>query len=191
MRVPLEWVGEYPFFLTEKACGLNACYILLGLHNREVDYEALRRQVRISERGTTLADMAAAVRSYGLNAVCVKAKPALLDGDYFPCIVHTEGGGDKGLGHYYVALNRRGPFIVLQDPTTQTTLRMEWTSFLEMWSGNALIIERPGGPLKRYHMDWRVLLGWCSLSFLVAVGVWQCLGLCSLLKSRASCSSPR
>jgi len=181
----LTWVGEHPFFYKKNACGLNACYILLRLTGKDAKYERLRTQVPITERGASLDKMAEALRSYELDALCVRANPSLLDGRYFPCIVHTEPTGKDDLGHYYVALRRSGPHLVVEDPTTQAILKMEWTSFLEVWSGNAIVIRRGDSSAARSGNHWLVVLVWASLGIQGAGIIWQCQLLWTAARSHA------
>lgn len=184
-----KWVGGKPFFLQERACGLNAVYLLAELNGCDIEYETLREELPLAERGSNLGDMAAVLQKHGLNARAVKGTPALLSSTMLPLIVHTEPI-DASLGHYFVVLRCDGPYITVQDPTSLSVDIIERGSFLELWSGNALLIEHArddAGVWSVRGMVEGVL--YLILVALVFGAVWQCGELLRDIRSarRGSC----
>jgi ATP-binding cassette subfamily B protein RaxB len=85
-----ERLGDGPHFEHQRSltdCGLAAAVMMLRLEGQRVEYDALRREVRLSRNGLSLAQIRDVMLENKLEARGLKLDPSQLDSVTLPLIV--------------------------------------------------------------------------------------------------------
>ena len=121
------------FQLDEADCGA-ACLAAVCRHfGRSVAISHIRRLVRTSTDGTTLAGITRGAEALGLEARSVRASKSRLDELPLPAVVHWQGN------HWVVLYRVDRDKVRISDPA-RGLRRVRRAEFLEHWSGYASVI---------------------------------------------------
>lgn len=129
----------------ERNCGPNCAYMLLRTTGRTApDYLSVIGKLRVTERGTTLKNLANYLIHQGLPVDTVRLGAGQLDSIPLPAIAHTEPEGN-GSGHFIVLLSIGTDEIEYIDGTTVAIHRERTSDFLRQWTGYLIRIRDPAG----------------------------------------------
>jgi hypothetical protein len=153
----------------ESLCGVNAAYVFLRLHNRQVDYSDLKRRLhRLHSRGdgVTLRDIDCAMQQDGLPTRVVRGDLRSVSEVPLPAVAHVVldtptrfAAGERG---HYIVLLRFGTHDVRYIDGTTGRLRTDSIAqFFRTWSGYLLIAESTN--------TWLVPCGIATLGFVLCV----------------------
>lgn len=116
-----------------RACGPACVATLLSTYGRPWTPDELERRCRLGARGSSLADLAAACRQYGLRARAWRAtRPAALRRLPRPFLAHLAEG------HFVVVGRLQGSHLEVFDPTTGRLWRWSWEELFARSQGWAL-----------------------------------------------------
>jgi ATP-binding cassette subfamily B protein len=121
------------FQLDEADCGAACLAIVCRFFGRAVSIAHIRRLVRTSTDGTTLAGIARGAQELGLDARSVRASKSRLDDLPLPAVVHWQGN------HWVVLYRVESNRVRVSDPA-RGLRRLSRDEFLEHWSGYAAVI---------------------------------------------------
>jgi HlyB family type I secretion system ABC transporter len=119
--------------LDEADCGAACLAIICRFFGRSVSIAHIRRVVRTSTDGTTLAGITRGAEQLGLSARSVRASKSRLDELPLPAVVHWQGN------HWVVLYRVEGDRVRISDPA-RGLRRLSRDEFLEYWSGYAAVI---------------------------------------------------
>ncbi|MGH2933139.1 MAG: peptidase domain-containing ABC transporter [Gaiellaceae bacterium] len=121
------------FQLDEADCGAACLAIVCRHFGRAVAISHIRRLVRTSTDGTTLAGITRGAEALGLAARSIRASKSRLDALPLPAIVHWQGN------HWVVLFRVDGDTVRISDPA-RGIRRLSRDELLEKWSGYASVI---------------------------------------------------
>jgi Peptidase C39 family len=132
---PLDVASDDLGWRSVLRCGPNSLYVLLAMHGKRPDYDALVAEMRIGYRGASAADLVRVAKLYGLALDAVQAEASALPKLPLPAISHFLNPGDSK-GHYVLLLscNRDDTFTIIEC-TRGTIERLAKGDFLDRWSG--------------------------------------------------------
>ena len=119
--------------LDEADCGAACLAIICRSFGRSVSIAHIRRLVRTSTDGTTLAGITRGAEELGLGARSVRASKSRLDELPLPAVVHWQGN------HWVVLYRVEGERVRISDPA-RGLRRLSREEFLEHWSGYSSVI---------------------------------------------------
>ena len=119
--------------LDEADCGAACLAIVCRYFGRTVSIPHIRRLVRTSTDGTTLAGITRGAEELGLVARSVRASKSRLDELPLPAVVHWQGN------HWLVLYSVEGSRVRVSDPALGLR-RLPTKEFLDHWSGYASVI---------------------------------------------------
>jgi HlyB family type I secretion system ABC transporter len=119
--------------LDEADCGAACLAIVCRSFGRAVSIAHIRRLVRTSTDGTTLAGITRGAAELGLVARSVRASKSRLDQLPLPAVVHWQGN------HWVVLYRVDGERVRVSDPA-RGLRRLSREEFLEHWSGYTSVI---------------------------------------------------
>ena len=119
--------------LDEADCGAACLAIVCRYFGRAVSIAHIRRLVRTSTDGTTLAGITRGAQELGLGARAVRASKSRLDELPLPAVVHWQGN------HWVVLYRVERDRVRISDPA-RGLRRFSREEFLEHWSGYAAVI---------------------------------------------------
>lgn len=152
-------------------CAVNALYIMLRLHGREIHYEDLEARLPVGPKGCSLQELRNGATHFGLKTRIVKLTPEDLRQCRLPIIAHFEE--EKEITGHYVVLAVVSPSgVEFIDGTSGIISTLPTHQFALNWSGYALVAEER--PL------WHLLF---PLAFLLGVGA-ICLAIYGRLRER-------
>jgi len=143
-------------------CGVNALYVALRLHGKQVDYRELESRLPVGEDGSTLADMKACARAFGLHAEVVKATPEALTRCRLPVIAHCEQERSRS-GHYIVVMSVTPAGVQFIDGTTTAISTLTTSEFKQLWTGYLLVFEN--------RLWWSLLFPGAAILGLCSIGL--------------------
>ena len=127
------------FWRTRRACGVNALYLFLQLHDVSVPYDQVVAATKVDQKGTDLAALMDAATRASLPCYVGKCSPATLGDIRLPAIVHCDAyfTDHNRLGHYFVLVARDlgRKALVLLDGVTGNFVFMDEARFAKTWSG--------------------------------------------------------
>ncbi|MGH2510780.1 MAG: cysteine peptidase family C39 domain-containing protein, partial [Ktedonobacteraceae bacterium] len=130
---------------SEKACGLNCLYVLLGIHDIPLDYERLTTEMMEEERKyTSLTHLKLMAKKYGLTASIGKTDPSGLMSLSKPIVAHWDIMSQKGEspGHFVLVLKTDSENIEFMDGTSGVLRSISWREFQRRWSGYVMFASR-------------------------------------------------
>ena len=141
---------------SEKTCGLNCLYVLLGANNIESDYNRLSEEVLVENKVTSLTDLRLAAKRHGLAAALGKTGPEGLAGLPKPVLAHWDLANKPGdyPGHFVLVLKTTAESVEFMDGTSGEIRGVEWREFQKRWSGYVLYVS-PSQPFS----SWGYLAG--------------------------------
>jgi hypothetical protein len=132
---------------SERACGVNCVYLMLGYFDKDVRYEKLERDLWIEQgRLNSLTDLKRELVASGLSVMIARADREALKTGPLPVIAHMEvvtGRGDKK-GHFVLVTIADDNDVSYVDGTTAVPQTVPWREFERDWTGYVLIHDRPG-----------------------------------------------
>jgi len=127
---------------SEKSCGLNCLYVMLGVYQLPVDYARLTSEVITSEPGTSLTTLKTVARRYGLSAELGKTDPEGLTRLPKPFIAHLDLAIQQGEipGHFVLVLKTTSDEVEFMDGTSGAIRGTSWREFQRHWSGHVMYV---------------------------------------------------
>jgi hypothetical protein len=102
LEVPVEMRFE-PAWREKGDCGPVSLYVLMAITGRKPSMDAVKKAIPFDpELGCSLADVARGADALGFATQIRFVKPGEVSGLTFPCIIHTTGSLEKGVGHFVV-----------------------------------------------------------------------------------------
>jgi ABC-type bacteriocin/lantibiotic exporter with double-glycine peptidase domain/CRP-like cAMP-binding protein len=132
---PSRRLRRFPhvYQLDEADCGAACLAVVCRHFGRSVSISHIRRLVRTSTDGTTLAGITRGAEELGLEARSIRASKSRLDGLPLPAVVHWQGN------HWVVLYRVDRDRVRISDPA-RGLRRLPRAEFLEHWSGYASVI---------------------------------------------------
>jgi hypothetical protein len=161
-RVVAEAVRRPP---VQPTCGVDALYFVLQIHGQDPTLDELTRDIRLTDRGSSLADLRAAARARGLSYECVRCGPEELRRLPTPAIAHVAPLGGTDLAHYVVVLAVRQNAVAVFDPNDNRFSEVPLAEFNRRATGYYLADHRPLFP------GW-LAAGWAAAGGLLGLGWW-------------------
>jgi ABC-type bacteriocin/lantibiotic exporter with double-glycine peptidase domain len=129
-------------------CAVAAVAMMLTHHGHVIDYKSLAVLLNPSHQGTSMLQIAAAVRQLGFLAFGFKGPYGIIQAELLPAIAHVVHR--SGAGHFVVLHSCSPSTIAFADPSAGLRI---WSrnTFIRRWSGHFLTI-RPT-PLSRLHLS--------------------------------------
>jgi hypothetical protein len=125
-----------------KKCGQNCLYICMKMLGKRVPYDEIGRSLKVTEDGSSLAELRDCSRRFGVEASIYQAGPQSLLRAPLPLIAHWEE--ERGAGHYVVVIASNADGVQCVDGTTVAIRALPWPEFQKRWSGYVLVFqERP------------------------------------------------
>jgi ABC-type bacteriocin/lantibiotic exporter with double-glycine peptidase domain len=134
-----ERLGDGPHFVHQRSltdCGVAAAAMMLRLEGQPADYDGVRRGVRLSRNGLSLAQIREVMRENNLDARGLKLDPARLDSVTLPLIVWLP------TRHVVVLEALTSESAVISDPA-RGRWRVSRARLSRAWDGTALVPENP------------------------------------------------
>lgn len=179
---------------SERACGLNCLYVLLGAYNIPVEYEELTAETLRKEKYTSLTDLKEAAKRYGLNGMLGKTDPDGLAKLPKPIIVHMDVVRQRtgSTGHFVLVLRTTPQSVECMEGTSGSILNMPWREFQRCWSGHVMYVSNGEHSVSLFSMALSILVGvFCAVLidryFVQKLDLW---GFCkAALSGRQRCAS--
>lgn len=149
---PVEWRHS-------KRCGLNCLYVMLRMRGAPVKYETLAAETEVTDKGTTMAELARVAGWHGISLQAMRATRDSIPQWPLPAIVHLQN--QDLTTHYVLLLRTSGTKYVMLDCNSGELRDWSQGEFLDKWTGHVLLAAEPGDLLA---------------SPLVA-GLWVCAGV--------------
>jgi ABC-type bacteriocin/lantibiotic exporter with double-glycine peptidase domain len=130
-----ERLGDGPYFEYQRSrtdCGVAAAVMMLRLDGQQVDYDALRRGVRLSRNGLSLAQIRDVLREHNLDARGLRLDPSRLDSVTLPVIAWLP------MRHVVVLEAITADSAVISDPG-RGRWKVSRARLSRAWSGTALV----------------------------------------------------
>lgn len=135
--VQASWLSRKPFFRQrdQMDCGAACLRMITKYYGQELDYQKLKRAVRVSRYGTSLYDLSTCAEAIGFIPATVQATAAQLDDVDLPAIAHL-----PERKHFVVVWRTSRRHVTVGDPSfgTQHLSRQE---FCEQWEGMLLLLK--------------------------------------------------
>lgn len=119
-------------------CGPNALYIFLRCHGYELSYTDLREQIDTTSRGSSFADLKQAAEHFGGSVEIVQTDLEAIKRSALPVIVLLDSFQQQ-TGHFTVVVDANEAGVVLLDPLSTLTTRLDNAAFQRLWSSYALV----------------------------------------------------
>jgi HlyB family type I secretion system ABC transporter len=130
---PIRRRFPHLYQLDEADCGAACLAIVCRFFGRAVPIAHIRRLVRTSTDGTTLAGITRGAEELGLDARSVRASKSRLDDLPLPAVVHWQGN------HWVVLYRVQRDRVRISDPA-RGLRRLSRDEFLEQWTGYAAVV---------------------------------------------------
>jgi predicted double-glycine peptidase/thiol-disulfide isomerase/thioredoxin len=127
--------GQFLPYYREATCGANCLYAVCLLKSVDTTLKEVYRLANITEKGTSMLDLAEAARKLGLHPQPLKTTVKKLQKTDAYAIVHLKRN------HFVLCVGCRGDDLVIVDPPKDAYL-MKRKDFQEQWTGYALLFER-------------------------------------------------
>lgn len=139
MAVPTEVPEDDLGWRSVYRCGPNSLYVVLRMHEKQVDYDSLVDQLNLTDQGANVADLVRVAKANGVPYTALRAEASALKKMPLPAIAHFLNPGDAK-GHYVVLLsvNRDDTFTTIEC-TRGEMERLSRGDFLDRWSGVILV----------------------------------------------------
>jgi ABC-type bacteriocin/lantibiotic exporter with double-glycine peptidase domain len=132
-----ERLGDGPHFVHQRSltdCGVAAAVMMLRLEGQQIDYDRVRRGVRLSRNGLSLAQIREVMRENNLDARGFRLDPARLDSVTLPLIAWLP------TQHVVVLEALTSESAVISDPA-RGRWKVSRASLSHAWDGTALVPE--------------------------------------------------
>ncbi|HET6324290.1 MAG TPA: cysteine peptidase family C39 domain-containing protein [Planctomycetaceae bacterium] len=133
-----RWSSESAHWRESQSCGVACAYMLARLVGQEVDYSDAVAAIPIEKGGSSLLDLQEGLRTMGVSAAILKAKPAELDRMTMPVIAHLlpRRETSDSVGHFLLLLQVDERFVRYIEPNYATSIEtVPRNQFLRCWSG--------------------------------------------------------
>lgn len=157
---------------SERLCGVNCLFIMLGVYKIDVDYELLSGELLPGDEFTSLTKLKESATRHGLEVGMGRSDPAGLQELTKPVLAHWEAASASGNqteapGHYVLVLKTTPDGVEYMDGTTGVIREVSWREFQRRWSGYLIW---SSGPTPGWSF------GWCSIAILggmAIAGIWH------------------
>lgn len=164
-------------------CGPRAVVVLARLMGVSLDYQKVRREIGLSDRGTSIAEVGRVLKAHGIDCTIRRLDPTQLLTCPTPLIVHHVPRFGTPDGHFLVLTEVGQEGLTAIDPMLGKAVRWKWSSFSDAWSGFAVI------PVKRTRLAFGPLGGLLALA--VHLTAFAALALSARRPSRAASPAGR
>ncbi len=166
--------GKSGVWRSERNCGLNCAFVMLGMSGVGTDYAELESGLELGEDGSSLYDICTVLKRRGLNVEMAQCSPVDIPLINCPFIAHLDLNDSAGLnnlaaGHYIVVLRFEvnPKKVVYIDGTTGTIEEMETAQFLSRWSGATILLRT-----EIMFILWKIVIAIVTGSLVASIGYW-------------------
>ena len=124
------------------ACGARAAFVLMRMIGRDVKYAAVRNHFSPSEQGSSLADVRDALQAHDVLCAVLRLQLTDLASVHGPFILHVNHRGGQDVGHFFLVTGVDKVGLHTYDPVTSVKRHWPWRSFVDAWSGYAIVPTR-------------------------------------------------
>lgn len=151
-----------------QSCGVACAYMLARLLGQDVDYTDAVAAIPIEGGGSSLLAVQTGLRTMGVSAAILKAKPAELDRMAMPVIAHLVPRREtsNSVGHFLLLLQVDDRFVRYIEPNYATSIEtVPRSQFLRSWSG---YLVAPNPAKTRFERSAVAL--WIVLAISISIG---------------------
>ncbi len=159
-----------------QSCGVACAYMLARLAGQPVEYKDAAAAIPIEHGGSSLLAVQTGLRTMGVSATILKAKPAELDRMTMPVIAHLWPRRETGdsVGHYLLLLQVDDRSVRYIEPNYATSIEtVPRNQVLRCWSGYLVAPTPRQTPFERRAevAMWSIFLVLVSIGSFPAVRV--------------------
>ncbi|WP_197996448.1 cysteine peptidase family C39 domain-containing protein [Gimesia panareensis] len=124
------------------ACGARAAFVLTRMIGWDASYDTALKHAPPSEQGASLEDVRNALLAHGVQCAVLRLQLTDLSSVPYPFILHVNHRGGLDVGHFYLVTGVDKIGLHTYDPVTSLKRHWPWRSFVDVWSGYAIVPTR-------------------------------------------------
>lgn len=109
---------------------------------RDVTYGSVRNNASPSEQGCSLEDVRDALLAHDVQCAVLRLQLTDLPSAHYPFILHVNHRGGLDVGHFVLVTGVDKVGLHTYDPVTGLKRHWPWRSFVDVWSGYAIVPTR-------------------------------------------------
>jgi len=151
-------------------CGPNALFVFLQCYEVEVGLADVRRQIPLTGKGCSFADLELGSEHFGLPAKTIKTDVSALGAGELPAVILLDKL-DADFGHFVLVFEVDEKRVTVMDPVSTVVKRVELGGFQRAWTGYAMVPRRvtTAGMVLRF-------VRWVAIGCLVVFGIRMVVG---------------
>lgn len=124
------------------ACGARAAFVLIRMTGRDVTYSTVRDHAAPSEEGSSLEEVRDGLLAHDVQCAVRRLQLTDLPLAHYPFILHVNHRGGLDVGHFFLVTGVDKVGLHTYDPVTGLKRHWPWRSFVDVWSGYAIVPTR-------------------------------------------------